>query len=295
MRVAVVAHAEKELDGGLPALRRALDAAGVDDPLWYEVPKAKKAPEQVERALDQGADLVFAWGGDGTVRRCIETMAGSKAKLAVLPAGTANLFARNLGIPLELEAAVHVGLHGQTRRLDIGRFKGEPFAVMAGAGFDAAMIRDADTLKERIGRAAYVWSGARNLREETFAARIEVDGVEWFAGDVSCILLGNLGELFGGVEVFPDARPDDGMLELGIVEGAGVARWARVLARTAAQEPSRSPFVRVTKATAVKVRLDRKVRYELDGGDRSKVKSFKVRVEPRALRVRVPRNGQETS
>jgi diacylglycerol kinase (ATP) len=295
MRVAVVAHAEKELDGGLPALRRALDAAGVDAPLWYEVPKAKKAPEQVERALEQGADLVFAWGGDGTVRRCIEAIAGSKAKLAVLPAGTANLFARNLGIPLELEAAVAVGLRGETRRLDIGRFDGEPFAVMAGAGFDAAMIRDADALKERIGRAAYLWSGARNLREATFTARIEVDGAEWFEGPVSCILLGNLGELFGGVEVFPDARPDDGMLELEIVEGAGFARWARVLARTATQEPSRSPFVRVTKAGAVKVKLDRKVRYELDGGDRSKVKSFKVRVEPGVLRVRVPRNGQERS
>lgn len=295
MRVAVVAHAEKELDGGLPALRRALEAAGVDTSLWYEVPKAKKAPEQVERALEQGADLVFAWGGDGTVRRCIEAIAGSKAKLAVLPAGTANLFARNLGIPRELEAAVAVGLRGETRRLDIGRFKGEPFAVMAGAGFDAAMIRDADALKERIGRAAYLWSGARNLREETFTARIEVDGSKWFDGPVSCILLGNLGELFGGVEVFPDARPDDGMLELGIVEGGGIARWARVLARTAGQEPSRSPFVRVTKATAVKVELDRKVRYELDGGDRSKVKSFKVRVEPGVLRVRVPRNGQERS
>jgi diacylglycerol kinase (ATP) len=295
MRVAVVAHAEKELDGGLPALRRALEAAGVDEPLWYEVPKAKKAPEQVERALEQGADLVFAWGGDGTVRRCVEAIAGSKAKLAVLPAGTANLFARNLGIPLELEAAVAVGLRGETRRLDIGRFDGEPFAVMAGAGFDAAMIRDADALKERIGRAAYLWSGARNLRERTFTAQIEVDGAEWFEGPVSCILLGNLGELFGGVEVFPDARPDDGMLELGIVEGAGVTRWARVLARTATQEPSRSPFVRVTKAGAVKVKLDRKVRYELDGGDRSKVKSFKVRVEPGVLRVRVPPNGQERS
>jgi diacylglycerol kinase (ATP) len=294
-RVAVVAHAEKELGGGLPALRRLLEAEGVDAPLWYEVPKAKKAPKQVERALEDGAELVFAWGGDGTVRRCIGVLAGTKARLAVLPAGTSNLFARNLGIPIELEAAVAIGLRGETRRLDIGRFKGEPFAVMAGAGFDAAMIRDADALKERIGRAAYVWSGARHMHAEEFAARIDVDGARWFDGQTSCILVGNVGELFGGVEVFPDARADDGLLELGVIDGGGITRWARVLARTVAQEPSRSPFVRVTKASAIKVELDRKVRYELDGGDRSKVKSFKVRVEPRVLRVRAPRPGQEKS
>ena len=155
MRVAVVAHAAKTLDGGLPELRRVLETAGVPAPLWYEVPKAKKASAQVERALDEGAELVFAWGGDGTVRRCIDVIAGSKARLAVVPAGTANLFATNLGIPCDIEAAVAIGLRGDIRRLDVGRFGRERFAVMAGAGFDAAMIRDADDLKDRIGRAAY--------------------------------------------------------------------------------------------------------------------------------------------
>ena len=182
MKVAVVAHAEKTLGGGLPELRRVLEAAGVEEPLWYEVPKAKKAPEQVRRALDEGAELVFAWGGDGTVRRCIDVLAGTKASLAVLPAGTANLFATNLGIPKDIERAVAVGLRGDRRRLDVGRFGKERFAVMAGAGFDAAMIRDADDLKERIGRAAYLWSGSRNLRGEGFGAEIEVDGADWYEG-----------------------------------------------------------------------------------------------------------------
>ncbi len=166
---------------------------------------------------------------------------------------------------------------------------------MAGAGFDAGMIRDADNLKDRLGRAAYVYSGARNLGTDEFGARIEVDGAEWYDGQASCILVGNLGTLFGGVEVFPDARPDDGQLDLGVVEGGGLVRWTRILARTVAGDPSGSPFVRVTKATAIKAKFDRKVLYELDGGERSEVKSFKVRVEPRALCVRVPRSGQEES
>jgi YegS/Rv2252/BmrU family lipid kinase len=289
VKVAVVAHAAKTLGGGLPALRRALEAEGITDPLWYEVPKSKQAPKVVRRALEEGAELIFAWGGDGTVRRCVNEIAGEKARLAVLPAGTSNLFARSLGIPLDIEEAVTIGLRGECRRLDVGRFGDERFAVMAGVGFDAAMIRDADDLKERLGRLAYIWSGTKNLGQEGFAARIEVDGTEWFDGRATCILLGNVGELFGGVDAFPDARPDDGRLELGIVTAEGAVQWARTIARAATGDPSRSPFVRTTRARTVKVKLDRKVRYELDGGDRTKVKSFKVRVEPSALRVCVPR------
>jgi diacylglycerol kinase (ATP) len=292
MKVAVVAHAEKTLGGGLPELRRVLEAEGVTDPLWYEVPKAKKAPTQVRRALEEGADLIFAWGGDGTVRRCVNEVAGEDARLAVLPAGTSNLFARNLGIPLDVEQAVAIGLRGELRRYDVGKFEGERFAVMAGVGFDAAMIRDADDLKDRAGRLAYIWSGTRNLGQEGFGASIEVDGTEWYDGRATCILVGNVGDLFGGVELFPDARPDDGQLELGIVTAEGIAQWARTIARSAAGDPSRSPFVRMTRARAVKVKLDRKVRYELDGGDRTKVKSFKVKVEPSALRLCVPRAGR---
>jgi diacylglycerol kinase family enzyme len=289
VKVAVVAHAGKRLDGGLPELRRVLATHGIASPLWYEVPKAKRAPEQVRRALAEGAELIFAWGGDGLVRRCVGEMAGENACLAVIPAGTANLLATNLGVPRSIEGAVAVGLHGARRRFDVGRFEDERFAVMAGVGFDAAMIRGADDLKERLGRLAYVWSGARSLREEAFEAEIRVDGTEWFDGPTTCILVGNVGELFGGVDVFPDARPDDGRLEVGLVTAEGVGQWMRTLARTAAGDPNRSPFVRTTNARDVHVKLDRKVRYEVDGGDRKKVRSFKVEVEPQALRLCVPR------
>jgi len=294
MKVAVVAHAAKTLDGGLPELRRVLETEGCDTPLWHEVPKAKKASVQVRRAVDEGAELVFAWGGDGTVRRCIDVLAGTDVRLAVVPAGTANLFATNLGIPTDIKGAVAVGLRGGSRRLDVGRFEEERFGVMAGAGFDAAMIRDADHLKKRIGRAAYLWSGSRNLRGDGFGAQIQVDGTDWYEGRATCILLGNLGAIFGGVKLFPDARPDDGLLELGIVTAEGLLQWTRTLARTTVGDPNRSPFVRTTKASSVEVALDRKVRYELDGGDRSKLKYFKVEVEERALNVCVPQPNEET-
>jgi diacylglycerol kinase (ATP) len=290
MNVAVVAHAGKSLGGGLPELRRVLEAEGVADPFWVEVPKSKKAPAQVQRALDHGAELVFAWGGDGMVQRCVGVLAGSGARLAIIPAGTANLFASNLGIPQDIEEAVAVGLRGDRHEFDVGNFNGERFAVMAGAGFDAAMIRDSGDggLKERIGRAAYVWSGSENLRSKPFRATIEVDGAEWYKGEATCILLGNVGKLVGGVEVFEDARPDDGKLEVGVVTADGVLDWSRMMGRAVAGSLGDSPFTQTTKARDVKVKLSRKVLYELDGGDRTKVKSFKVKVEPRAISVCVP-------
>jgi YegS/Rv2252/BmrU family lipid kinase len=290
VKVAVVAHSGKTLGGGLPELRRVLEAEGFDDPLWYEVPKSRKAPAQVRRAVDKGAELVFAWGGDGMVQRCVDVLAGSKISLAIVPAGTANLFATNLGIPKDIEEAVAIGLRGGRRRLDVGRFNGERFAVMAGAGFDAAMIRDAGDggLKERLGRVAYVWTGSENLRSKPFRARIKVDGVDWYKGKASCILVGNLGKLFGGIEVFEDARPDDGRLEVGVFTADGLLEWGRMIARTAIGAASTSPLARATKARSVKVELSRKVLYELDGGDREKVKAFKVKVEAGAINVCVP-------
>src|SRR3954469_12553429 len=216
--VAVVAHAGKTLGGGLTELRRVLTAAGVDDPQWFEVPKSKYSPPCVQEAIAGGADLIFVWGGDGMVQRCIDAVGEAAVTLAILPAGTGNLLARNLGLPLDLEAAVDVALPGARRTIDVGRVNGERFAVMAGTGFDALMIRDADrNLKDRFGRAAYLWTGAKHLRLRPFEAKIDVDGTRWFDGATGCILVGNVAKVFGGIEAFDDASPDDGRLELGVV------------------------------------------------------------------------------
>ena len=235
--VAVVAHAGKKLGGGLTELRGVLARAGVDDPLWFEVPKSKYAPKCVRKAMAQGADLLFVWGGDGMVQRCIDAVGTEPVVLAILPAGTGNLLAHNLGIPIDLEQAVEVGLHGAHRTIDVGRVNGERFAVMAGTGLDALMIRDADrSLKDRFGRAAYVWTGAKHLRMQPFRARIEVDGTPWFDGKAGCVLVGNVGKVLGGVEAFDDVSPEDGLLELGVITAKGVTQWTRALVRTAVGE-----------------------------------------------------------
>jgi len=285
-RVAVIAHAGKSMGGGLEELRQVLERAGVTDPIWSEVPKSKYAPERVEKALAEGAETVFVWGGDGMVQRCVDVLAGSDARLAILPAGTANLFASNLGIPGDIGEAVQIGLNGHQRTLDLGKMNGEHFAVMAGAGLDARMIRDTDGgPKDKYGRLAYIWAASKNLRTEPFKARVEVNGDLWYKGDASCLLVGNVGALFGGLEAFESASPEDGLLEIGVTHAESLGQWARTVARTAIGSVTQSPFVQATKAKRVDVEFDRKVLYELDGGDRKEVKRLKVKVKPAALTV----------
>ena len=287
--VAAVAHARKELGGGLGELRRVLASAGVTDPLWYEVSKSKKAPKRARAALKEGCDLLFVWGGDGMVQRCADVLAGTGATIAILPAGTANLLATNLGIPADIDAAVQIGLHGGRRRLDLGLLNGERFAVMAGTGIDALMIRDAGSgMKDRFGRLAYIWTGAKDIRKRRVRARIRVDGKKWFTGKASCVLLGNVEKVFGGISVFNGARPDDGMLALGVVTAQSLWEWARALGWTALGDATRSPFVQTTTGHTFEISLDRKVPYELDGGDRTPTRHLTAVVEPGAIDVCVP-------
>jgi YegS/Rv2252/BmrU family lipid kinase len=297
--IAVIAHSGKSVGGGLPELRRTLARHGVTDPLWVEVPKSKKAPKQARKLLRAGAEHFFVWGGDGMAQRCIDTLAGTGATIALVPAGTANLLATNLGIPKDIAGAVATGLQGSVRAIDVVTMNGERFAVMAGAGFDADMIAGADGgLKDRLGRAAYLWTGTKSIRAEPFEARIRVDGAPWFRGPASCILAGNVGSLFAGVRMFPDAEPDDGLVDLAVITADGVAQWAETVGRTVAGRAERSAHVRTTKAREVKVKLDRKVLYELDGGARTKVKAYRLEVEPGAIGVRVPeetRNGDTST
>jgi YegS/Rv2252/BmrU family lipid kinase len=287
--VAVVAHSGKSFGGGLRELRTALAREGVTYPLWYEVTKSRHAPAYARRAADHGADVIFVWGGDGTVQRCIDAVAGTDTAVAILPAGTANLLAMNLQIPDDLPEAVRIGLHGDRRRMDTGSVNGEHFAVMAGAGLDARMIADASRgMKDHIGRMAYIYTAATNLGARRAAAIVDVDGERFFEGQVSCVLAGNVGKILGGVEAFAGARPDDGLLELGVVTAGNPVEWARAFGSVVLGRTERSPFVEVTRGKKFRVQLDRKLPHELDGGARKPARKLRIKVHPRSITVCVP-------
>ncbi|WP_433440954.1 diacylglycerol/lipid kinase family protein [Nonomuraea sp. CA-141351] len=291
--VAVVAHRKKTLGAGLDRLRVLITEQDVGDLLWYEVSKSRKAPKKVRRALEEGAELVFVWGGDGMVQRCADAMAGSGVPMAVLPAGTANLFATNVGIPADLEEAVRIGFHGRRERLDLGVLNGEHFAVMAGAGFEAEMIAEVDgQAKRSLGKLSYVKAAVRHVGGPLVPMKIKIDGTTWFEGDASCLLLGNVSTIAGGIEAFDDARPDDGWLEVGISTARGPVQWGRVLGRMAAGRSDDSPLVRISRARKVSARFGAPLTYELDGGDRGRASRLKAEVVPGGLTICLPPDGR---
>jgi diacylglycerol kinase (ATP) len=223
-------------------------------------------------------------------QRSMDALAGSGVTVGLLPAGTANLLAANLGVPHKLDEAVQTALHGKNRTLDLGSFEGEHFAVMAGAGFDARLVGGADRkAKARLGQLAYVRSGLRGLRGRTVGAEIIVDERVWYTGPASCVLFGNVGRITGGVPAFDDADPTDGEIEVGVTTASGALQWARTLGRVAFGRSDKSPYVRMTHGRTFSVRLDAPLPVELDGGARDKAKKFAVRVAPAAITVRVPR------
>jgi diacylglycerol kinase (ATP) len=290
VKVAVVAHRKKTLGGGLDELRRSLREAGVGKFGWHEVPKSKKAPKKVRKAVKAGADLLFVWGGDGMVQRCVDAVAGTDVTVAIVPAGTANLFATSLDIPRDVAAAVQVGLTGERRRYDLGRIGGEHFAVMAGAGFDAAMIDDADRrLKRRSGKLAYVQTALHHVRDAPVHTTVRLDGEPWFEGPSTCLLLGNIGTIAGGIEAFDDASPFDGHLEVGVSTARGALQWGRTLGRMTFGRTEESPFVKIGRAERVSAEFAEPVLLELDGGARKPVERLEAEAVPAAVTIAVPR------
>ena len=293
-KVAVVAHRRKTLGGGLGELRSRLHDAGITDPAWFEVPKSKKAPKRARAAVKAGAELLLVWGGDGMVQRCIDAVAGlgdtaENVAIGIIPAGTANLLATNLGIPHDLADALDIALSGRTRRLDLGVVNGEHFGVMAGAGFDARMIDAADQdAKSRLGSLAYVRTGASAIRVDPEPVHVLVDGVTFFEGPASCVLVGNVSRATGGLLVFEHAEPDDGLLDVGVVTADGAVQWLRVLTRVALHRGAGSPFVRTLQGQTVDVRFERPAVYELDGGTRSATDRLRFEVKPAAVSICVP-------
>jgi diacylglycerol kinase family enzyme len=280
--VAVVVHRKKVRRKDLSAVRDALRAAGFAEPLWYEVPKSKKARKRARQAAKQGADLLFAWGGDGTVQRCVDALAGRDVALAVIPGGTSNLLASALDIPEDVEQAV-----------DTGTVNGEHFAVVAGAGLDALLVRDTESdLKDKVGRAAYVYTGVRHLGVDPFEVEVEVDGEQVFRGRSTSVLVGNTRGAVGGMEVFESSEPDDGVLEVGVVTAEGPLEWIRTVARAVLGSAEESPFLRTTRVRAVVFRFGQPVPYELDGGDRKPARVLEVAVRPRSITVCVPPAGE---
>jgi YegS/Rv2252/BmrU family lipid kinase len=271
-------------------LRRAFPADAVAG--WHDTTEDDPGDGVARAAIDAGATTVVACGGDGTVRAVLEAVAGTDAALGVVSLGTGNLLATNLSLPLagdDLDAAVAVATDGRLRRIDTATVNGERFAVMAGIGFDAAMIRDAgSTTKRRFGSLAYVVSGAKNLPARLVGAAVEVDGRRVWQGRTAMVLVGNCGTVTGGLEVFPDAEFDDGVLDVAVLSARRVRDWASVLWRLLRHRSQRPDLVERFRGRTVHVTTASPMPYELDGEDRPATTSLQFEIRPDSLTVRTP-------
>ena len=291
MRAAVVVNPTKHQDGEKfrAEVTETMAAHGWREPLWLETTPDETGRGLAKAAVAEQVDVVLASGGDGTVTACAEGVAGSGVPLAVLPAGTGNLLARNLGLPLALDQALAVGLTGRDRRLDVGNANGHPFVAMAGIGFDAMLLDSTgEPLKKRLGWVAYAVSGLRHLRARPVRATLRADGGRVLRRRASGIIVGNVGALQGGLALLPGAEPDDGVLDLMVLTARGWSGWLALsmdvmLRRTRTSRVARSEF------RELRVQLDRPQLWELDGEVMGLTRQLVVVVQPGQLLVRVPR------
>ena len=285
--------------------------------LWLETTPEEGGQAQTREALERGAKLVLAAGGDGTVRAVAEALRDRDATLALLPSGTGNLLARNIGVPFSsVEDACAIAFQGATRRIDIGiatavREGGErsehAFLVMAGIGIDAQLIANTKPeLKRRVGWLAYVDAGFRSLpKARKLRVRFRVDGDPERTAHVSSILFANCGTLPGNMELIPDGAVDDGMFDVAILQPASIFGWLRIwrkvtwenrvlrkssLGRRIVRFTDRAVRTQLSylRGASAQVRLDRPEPFELDGDAFGDVVGLGLAVDERGLRVRVP-------
>ncbi|MFF3304740.1 diacylglycerol kinase family protein [Streptomyces sp. NPDC001741] len=258
---------------------------------------------QAAGAVRAGASLVVVCGGDGTVRAVSEALAGTGVPLAVVPCGTGNLLARNLGLPVKPAEALAAALGGAPRRIDLGLIEGDGmapahFTVMSGAGLDAAMLEStSDRAKAVLGWPAYVVGGLRELRAPRMRLTVSLDGGRPLRRSARMVLVANTGKVQGGAALVPAARPDDGLLDLLILDPRGPAGWLSAVVALLRRDTGRkgaegSRSVEYFTFRRADIRFDAPQPRELDGDPVPPGRQFTARVVPGALTVLLPGRGE---
>ena len=290
-RAAVVFNPTKVTD--LDALKKRVEpfmaSNGWEPPLWLETTVEDPGIGMCRQAVDEGCDVVFVAGGDGTVMAAATAMASSGVPLAILPTGTGNLLARNLDLPLNDETAcLRIGIAGRDRAIDVAGVADRKFVVMAGLGFDAAIMRDApEGLKKAVGWPAYVVSATKHLRGRGMRVTITLDDGTPLQRRVRTVVVGNVGKLQGNIPLLPDAKPDDGVLDIVVISIRNVLDWVRVGGRV--MRRADVPDRRMERFTAkhVVIEASHTQPRQLDGDVIEPGKVMDIRIEPGALTVRV--------
>lgn len=317
-RVAIIVNPTKVDMTDLREVVAAAEAqAGWQPSLWLETSVDDPGQGLAREAIAARVTAVLTAGGDGTVRAVAEGMLDSGIPMVLLPAGTGNLLARNLGLTLgKLAASVETAVTGVDHAIDVGvaqltrddgSIETHAFVVMVGIGLDAKMIAATNPeLKKRVGWLAYVEAVARIVRDvDAVRLRYTLDGSAERATTIHTLLIGNCGSLPGGVLILPDAKIDDGFLDVvamrprnlwgwmrvsyAVVWENGVLQKSKVGKRILAADKS-VRALRYFQGRRMTLAFERPEEFEIDGEEMGLVTKLDVRVAPAALVVRVPRD-----
>ncbi len=295
-RCAVVVNPTKVSDQFRGQVEKVLQRDGWDDTLWLETSAEDPGGVMTREAVTSGATLVVAAGGDGTVRMVADGLAGTGIPMGIIPAGTGNLLARNLDLPLEEAAAIEVAFARHTRTIDlievsVDDHPSEHFAVIAGIGVDAMIMDETDpALKNTIGSAAYFVAAAKALRRLPVRLTMQIDNRRPVRRRAMICAIANVGELRGNLILVPGASPDDGQLDVYIASPRRLRHWIKLGLRLITRRPKKDDQVDQVAGKRVTITIRGSEKYQLDGDVVRAGTTLIAEVRPGALAVCVPQH-----
>lgn len=294
-RAAVIMNPQKVPD--LAVFRRQLAGEcaerGWRPPLWLETEPDDAGAAAAARARRRGVDLVFVAGGDGTVRTVCAGLADSGIPVAIIPVGTGNLLARNLGVPLDLSAALDLAFEGRAHPIDLLRIQADDrpathSLVITGMGADALLMEETrEGLKRVVGSAAYVMAALQAVSRPPFPVTVTLDANDCVETRAAVCLVANVGEIQGSISLAPDALADDGLLDVLLAAPRNAADWAVITTRVLSRSAD-TPGIERAQASRVVFEVDEPVPYQVDGDALGECRRLEASVQPRAVLVMVP-------
>jgi diacylglycerol kinase (ATP) len=293
-RCAVIYNPTKVSDKFHARVEEGLQRNGWSNTLWLETAAEDPGRAMTQQAVAEQVDLVIGAGGDGTIRYVADGLAHTGIPMGLVPAGTGNLLARNLNLPLEEVEAIEVALGGRVRLIDLVRITvddraPEHFAVMAGIGIDAMIMDETnEDLKDKVGSAAYFVAAAKALGRLPVRLKVQLDNNRPVRRHAMLCVIGNVGTLRGNLTLIPGASPEDGLLDLYIASPRRFGHWVKVALRLITRRAKKDDQVDQHMGKTVRIMIDGKDNYQLDGDVVGESTTLFAEIQPDALAMCVP-------